>query len=72
MILDDLMATGGTALAFAQLIHENFDVLKNILRQAVINLPELSRSDLIKARCYLVENLIEFLETQWSVLRKNL
>jgi|TARA_B110000967_G_scaffold62790_1_gene64580 adenine phosphoribosyltransferase len=61
VIMDDLIATGGTALACAQLVHENFGVLKkNILIQAVINLPELSGSDLIKASGYSVQTLIEF------------
>ena len=61
VIMDDLIATGGTALACAELVHENFGVLKkNILIQAVINLPELSGSDLIKASGYSVQTLIEF------------
>ena len=58
--MDDLIATGGTALACAQLVFDNLDIKKNILIQAVINLPELSGSDLIKASGYSVQTLIEF------------
>ena len=49
VIVDDLVATGGTAIACAELITKNFDVTKeNILILAVINLANLGGSNLIK------------------------
>lgn len=61
VILDDLIATGGTALACGQLVHENFRVEKeNILIQAVINLSDLNGSTMIKRSGYQVQTLIQF------------
>ena len=55
------MATGGTAIACAELITENFDVTKeNILILAVINLPNLGGSNLIKKQGYEVETLVSY------------
>ena len=61
VIVDDLIATGGTALACANLIHESFSVPKeNILIVAVIDLPDLKGSELIREHGYKVNTLIEF------------
>ena len=61
VIVDDLVATGGTAIACAELITKNFDVTKeNILILAVINLPNLGGSNLIKKQGYEVETLVSY------------
>lgn len=61
VIIDDLIATGGTALACADLIHENWKIpKKNILILSVIDLPDLNGSTLIKEHGYNVKTLIEF------------
>ena len=61
VIIDDLIATGGTAIACADLVHECFDVPKEIiLILAVINLPSLEGSAIIKQHGYSVNTLIEF------------
>ena len=61
VIIDDLIATGGTALACADLIHENFDVAKkDILILAVIDLPDLKGSAIIQEQGYNVKTLVEF------------
>jgi len=61
VIIDDLIATGGTALACANLIHENWNIPKeNILILSVIDLPALGGSQLIKDQGYNVETLIDF------------
>jgi len=60
-IVDDLIATGGTAIACAELIHENFLIPKeNISIIAVIDLPSLGGSDAIRNAGYTVNTLIEF------------
>lgn len=61
IIIDDLIATGGTALACADLIHEHWDISKqDILILGVIDLPDLNGSAIIKEQGYNVETLIEF------------
>jgi adenine phosphoribosyltransferase len=61
VIIDDLIATGGTALACADLIHENWRIPKeNILILAVIDLPDLKGSKTIKEHGYKVKTLIEY------------
>ena len=61
VIVDDLIATGGTALACADLVHENWNVPKeNILIVAVINLTDLGGSAKIIAEGYKVGTLVEY------------
>lgn len=61
VIVDDLIATGGTALACAELVHANWNVPKeNILVVAVINLTDLGGSAKIVAKGYKVRTLIEY------------
>ena len=61
VIIDDLIATGGTALACADLVHEEFDIPKdNILVLGIIDLPDLGGSKLIEDRGYNVATLIQF------------
>ena len=61
VIVDDLVATGGTAIACAELIHENFNVLKeNILILSVIDLPQLGGSKKIIDEGYKLEILVSY------------
>ena len=61
VIIDDLVATGGTAIACAELLTENFGVLnENILVLAVIDLPDLGGSKLIADQGYSVETLVGY------------
>ena len=61
VIIDDLVATGGTAIACAELLTENFGVLNdNILVLAVIDLPDLGGSKLIADQGYSVETLVGY------------
>jgi adenine phosphoribosyltransferase len=61
VIIDDLIATGGTAIACAELLTENFGVLnENILVIAVIDLPDLGGSKLIADQGYSVETLVGY------------
>jgi adenine phosphoribosyltransferase len=58
LIIDDLIATGGTAIAAAKLIEmSNAKVAAFIF---VINLFDLGGSDKLKDNNYIVENLINF------------
>jgi adenine phosphoribosyltransferase len=61
VIIDDLIATGGTAIACADIIHEHFGVPKeNIQVLALIDLPTLKGSAIIQEHGYIVNTLIEF------------
>lgn len=61
VIVDDLIATGGTAIACADLVHEQFGVPKqNILVLCVIDLPDLGGSAKLKDLGYNVKYVMEF------------
>ena len=61
VIVDDLVATGGTAIACAELFTENFDVKNSdILILGIIDLTDLGGSSLIKEKGYAVETLIDY------------
>lgn len=61
VIIDDLIATGGTAFACAELVHEQFDVpRRNILILAVIDLPDLGGSAMLREHGYTVRSVMEF------------
>ena len=60
-IVDDLIATGGTAIACAELLTENFGIKpENIVILAVIDLSELGGSKRIEADGYTVETLVKY------------
>ena len=58
LLLDDLLATGGTALAAAKLVEKCDAIVQNI--GFVINLPELPGEQAIKDAGYQSFHLIEF------------
>ena len=59
VIVDALIATGGTAIACAQLINESFGVaFESILVLALIDLPALGGSELIRETGSESANLI--------------
>ena len=61
VIVDDLVATGGTAIACAELLTENFDILEsNILILTIIDLPELGGSKLIKEKGFKIETIVDY------------
>ena len=60
-VVDDLVATGGTAIACAELLTENFKIKKsNILILGVIDLPKLGGSDLIVKEGYNIQTLVSY------------
>ena len=61
IIVDDLVATGGTAIACAELLTGNFNIQRsNILILSVIDLPELGGSKLIKEKGFEWNTLISY------------
>jgi adenine phosphoribosyltransferase len=61
VIIDDLIATGGTAIACADLVHENFNVPKeNITVLAIIDLTDLGGFAKIVAQGYNAGALIDY------------
>ena len=61
VIIDDLVATGGTAIACAELLTENFGVKKSdILILCIIDLPSLGGSDLIIEKGFNIETLVAY------------
>ena len=61
VIVDDLVATGGTAIACAELFTENFNVKNSdILILGVIDLTALGGSSLIRQKGYAIETLIDY------------
>jgi len=61
VIIDDLIATGGTARALASLICQCWNIPReNILILAAIDLPDLGGSAIIEKEGYNVESLIKF------------
>ena len=61
VIVDDLVATGGTAIACAELFTENFNVKNSdILILGVIDLTALGGSSLIREKGYAIETLIDY------------
>ena len=58
LVIDDLIATGGTAEAAAKLIEISGGVVAGFI--FVINLFDLQGNDLLKKKGYKAENLIEF------------
>ena len=57
-IIDDLIATGGTAEAAARLIELSGGKVSSFI--FVINLFDLPGNDLLKKKSYFTESLIEF------------
>ena len=56
-----MVATGGTAIACAELLTENFGVKNSdILILGIIDLPELGGSNLIKQKGYAIQTLIDY------------
>ena len=61
VIVDDLVATGGTAIACAELLTENFNVRnKDILILCIIDLTSLGGSKLIREKGFLIKTIIEY------------
>ena len=61
VIVDDLVATGGTAIACCELFTENFNVKNsNICVLGVIDLPDLGGSSLIQNQGYTIRTLVSY------------
>ena len=61
VIVDDLVATGGTAIACAELLTENFNLSnQDILILSIIDLTELGGSKLIKEKGFSIKTLVDY------------
>ena len=61
VIVDDLVATGGTAIACAELLTENFNVRnEDILILSIIDLTDLGGSKLIKEKGYSIKTIVDY------------
>ena len=61
VIVDDLVATGGTAIACAELLTENFNVKNSdILILSIIDLPKLGGSKLIKEKGFAIKTIVDY------------
>ena len=61
VIVDALVATGGTAIACAELLTENFNVSnQDILILSIIDLTELGGSKLIKEKGFSIKTLVDY------------
>ena len=61
VIIDDLVATGGSSIACAELLTENFGVEKSdILILCIIDLPELGGNKLIIDQGYNIKTLVSY------------
>ena len=61
VIVDDLVATGGTAIACAELLTENFNVKnEDILILSIIDLTDLGGSSLIKEKGYAIKTIVNY------------
>ena len=61
VIVDDLVATGGTAIACANLLTENFNVSnEDILILSIIDLTKLGGSALIREKGFSIKTIIDY------------
>ena len=61
VIVDDLIATGGTAIACAELLTENFNVRnEDILILSIIDLTDLGGSKLIKEKGFSIKTIVDY------------
>ncbi len=61
VIVDDLVATGGTAIACAELLTENFNVRnEDILILSIIDLTDLGGSSLIRKKGYAIKTIVDY------------
>ena len=61
VIVDDLVATGGTAIACAELLTENFNVKnEDILILSIIDLTDLGGSSLIREKGYAIKTIVDY------------
>ena len=61
VIVDDLVATGGTAIACAELLTKNFNVKnEDILILCIIDLTELGGSNLIREKGYSIKTIVNY------------